>query len=90
MRQRRPVTVTATPVPPAPPAAGPPATTQPQSTPPTPERCQGYHYWQADWMHGQVGPDGVLLYPHRCRNCGLEVRAADIGDAAQKAAALET
>jgi hypothetical protein len=83
IRQRRPVTVTATPVPPLPAAAPPPAE-------PTRERCQGYHYWQVDWERGQAGPDGVLVYPHRCRNCGIEVRAADIGDAAQKAAALPT
>ena len=89
VRQRRPVTVTATPVPPPPPAAGPPAAAPPPSAL-TRDRCQGYHYWQADWMHGQVDPDGVLLYPHRCRNCGIEVRAADIGDAAQKAALLDT
>ena len=91
VRQRRPVTVTATPVssPPPPPAAGPPAAAAPAAEQAL-EPCQGYHYWQADWMHGQLGPDGVLLYPHRCRNCGIEVRAADIGDAAKKAAALET
>ena len=88
VRQRRPVTVTATPVPPPPPAAGPPATAPPPPSEPTREPCEGYHYWQVDWMHGQVGPDGVLVYPHRCRNCGIEVRAADIDDAAQKAAAL--
>jgi hypothetical protein len=99
VRQRRPVTVTATPVPPPPPAAGPPAVAppavaepavaQPRAAP-AGERCQGHHYWQVDWMQGQVGPDGVLRYPHRCRNCGIEVRAADIGEAAQKAAALES
>jgi hypothetical protein len=89
VRQRRPVTVTATPVPTPPLAADLPAAAPPPPGP-TGDRCQGYHYWQADWMHGQVGPDGVLLYPHRCRNCGIEVRAADIGDAAQKAALLDT
>jgi hypothetical protein len=93
-RQRRPVTVTATPVPPPPPPAAPPAAGAPAAAPPpvapAGENCQGYHYWQVDWMKGQVGPDGVLMYPHRCRNCGIEVRAADIGDAAQKAAALES
>jgi hypothetical protein len=89
IRQRRPVTVPATPVPPAPPVAGPPEAASSSASEPTLGPCQGYHYWQADWMHGQLGPDGVLLYPHRCRNCGIEVRAADIGDAAKKAAALE-
>ena len=85
MRQRRPVTVTATPVPPPSPAAGPPVAPEPAR-----ERCEGYHYWQVDWEHGEAGPDGVLVYPHLCRNCGIEVRAADIGDAALKAGALET
>jgi hypothetical protein len=93
VRQRRPVTVTATPVPPPPataaPAADSPAVAPPPAAPAS-GPCQGYHYWQVDWMHGQVGPDGVLRYPHRCRNCGVEVRAADIGEAAQKAAALES
>jgi len=88
LRQRRPVTVTATPVPP-PPAGAPPAAAPPPAAP-TPERCQGYHYWQVDWEHGEMGPDGALVYPHRCRNCGIEVRAADIDDAAEKAAALPT
>jgi len=85
MRQRRPLTVTATPVPPsaapAPAAAAPPPAA-------APERCEGYHYWQVDWERGETGPDGALVYPHRCRNCGIEVRAADIDDAAEKAAAL--
>jgi len=91
MRQRRPVTVTATPVPPsAAPAPAPAAAAAAAAPSPAgaPERCQGYHYWQVDWEHGETDPEGKLVYPHRCRNCGIEVRAADIDDAAQKAAAL--
>jgi hypothetical protein len=114
MRQRRPVTVTVTPIPPAPPPAAAPApTADPAPTAaPTPdpapaaaaapvvaaqapaeaalERCEGFHYWQVDWERGELGPDGVLVYPHRCRSCGIEVKAADIGDAATKAAAIPT
>ena len=72
-RQRRPVTVAATPVPPAPPT--------PASPPPAAEACAGFHYWQVDWDQGEAGPDGRMTYPHRCRNCGIEVRAHDIGEA---------
>jgi len=82
-RQRRPVTVTATPVP-APPAAAPPPAEPPAA------HCEGFHYWQVDWDRPEAGPDGALTYPHRCRNCGLEVRATDIGDASARAAAGES
>jgi hypothetical protein len=93
MRNRRPVTVTATPVPPPPtPSPEPltPAATLPPSPPPAAAgsgqgRCEGFHYWQVDWDRGEPGPDGPMTYPHRCRNCGVEVRATDIGDASAKA-----
>jgi hypothetical protein len=46
--------------------------------------CAGHHYWQVNWDSAE--PDGT--YVHRCRRCGLEVRARDIGDAATRAEAL--
>jgi hypothetical protein len=84
LRQRRPVTVTVTPVP-APPAPAAPSALAPAE--PALKRCEGFHYWQVDWDQGELGPDGVLVYPHVCRTCGVEVRAADISDATEKAAA---
>ncbi len=77
--RRRPVTAKFTPVEPRPAVAPPPPE-------PVRQLCEGFHYWQVDWDHGELGPDGVLSYPHRCRNCGVEVRATDINDAAAKAA----
>jgi hypothetical protein len=70
LRRRRPVTVTVTPVGEAAPSIAP---------------CEGHHYWQVDWDSAQHGPGGDVTYVHRCRRCGLEVRAADIGEAAAKA-----
>ena len=51
-------------------------------------RCEGFHYWEVDWDHPEPTPGGAVTYPHRCRRCGLEVHASDIGDAATKAASL--
>ena len=84
LHRRRPVTVTVTPV--------PPAVTAAAQIPAEPalELCAGHHYWRVDWDRGELGPDGLLLYPHRCRNCGIEVKATDIGDAAAKVAELST
>ncbi len=73
LRRRRPVTVTVRPV-------------RPVSL--EVARCEGFHYWEVDWDHPEPGPGGTVAYPHRCRRCGLEVHASDIGDAAAKAASL--
>jgi hypothetical protein len=73
LRRRRPVTVAVTPV---------------DETAPIVEPCDGHHYWQVDWDSAQPDPSGNVRYVHRCRRCGLEVRASDIGDAAAKAASL--
>ncbi|HWB22135.1 MAG TPA: Fn3-like domain-containing protein [Gaiellaceae bacterium] len=48
--------------------------------------CVPYHYWEVKWDQGRPGPNGVTLYPHRCRNCGIQVIATDINDAADQAA----
>jgi len=74
LRRRRPVTVSVTPV----------QAPVPQAT----DRCAGHHYWQVDWRSAAPGPGGTVTYTHRCRHCGLEVRASDIGDAAAQAASL--
>ena len=63
--RRRPATVTATPL--APELA--------------PARCEGLHYWDVDWQRPQAGANGAVVYPHRCRRCGVEVLAVDIADA---------
>ena len=55
---------------------------------PTLEACTPFHYWEVDWDSAQQGADGVTRYPHRCRNCGLQVLATDINDAAAQADAL--
>ena len=34
---------------------------------------------------GTLGDDGVWRFPHRCRNCGLELLATDIADASAQA-----
>jgi hypothetical protein len=71
-----------TPVPPpaapvAPAEAAPPATRPPQ--------CDPYHFWEVSYERGQLGEDGVWRFPHRCRNCGLELVAADVADATAQA-----
>ena len=72
LKRRRPVPVTVTPV---------------GHTSPSVTRCEGHHYWQVDWDSAEPGPGGNVTHVHRCRRCGLEVRAADIGDAAARAEA---
>jgi hypothetical protein len=37
---------------------------------------------------GELGADGVWRFPHRCRNCGLELVASDVADATARSAAL--
>jgi hypothetical protein len=64
-RRRRPLTVTARPVAPE----------------LVPARCEGFHYWDVDWQRPQRGANGAVVYPHRCRRCGVEVLAVDIADA---------
>ena len=74
LQRRRPVTVSVTPV----------QAPSPQAK----DRCAGHHYWHVDWSSAEPGPGGTVTYTHRCRRCGLEVRASDIGDAAAQAASL--
>jgi hypothetical protein len=64
--------------PPPPPSTAPP----PQSRPP---ECVPYHYWEVAYDRGELGADGVWRFPHRCRNCGLEVLATDVDDATAQA-----
>jgi hypothetical protein len=52
------------------------------------DRCAGHHYWRVDWDSARPGPGGTVTYIHHCRRCGLEVRASDIGDAAEQGASL--
>jgi hypothetical protein len=75
------------PVAPAPPVAAvvpPPA--PPQEVAPGSDPCVPFHYWEVLWDQARPGPAGVTLYPHRCRNCGIQVIATDINDAADQAA----
>lgn len=46
-----------------------------------PARCEGFHYGDVDWQRPQQGVNGAVVYPHRCRRCGVEVLAVDIADA---------
>ena len=67
--------------PPEEPAPPPPAAPPPASAPVAP--CD--HYWEVAYDRGQLGEDGVWRFPHRCRNCGLELLAADVADATAQA-----
>lgn len=60
---------------------------EPEPATPTVEACTPYHYWDVDYEHGVHGSDGQWRFPHRCRNCGLEVLARDVTDASDQAAA---
>ena len=50
-----------------------------------PASCTPFHYWDVDYDHGAQDDDGTWRFPHRCRNCGLEVTAKDITDASAQA-----
>ena len=50
-----------------------------------PASCTPFHYWDVDYDHGAQDGDGTWRFPHRCRNCGLEVTAKDITDASAQA-----
>jgi hypothetical protein len=72
----------------APPAPAPPVAPVPPVT--TSPPCDPYHFWEVGYDRGELGADGTWRFPHRCRNCGLEVLARDISDASAQADALRT
>jgi hypothetical protein len=86
--------------PPLPPEPGPepapaPAPTSVPAPPPAPEQtrraeCDQHHFWEVAYDRGQLGEDGVWRFPHRCRNCGLELLARDVDDATAQADALHS
>ena len=45
--------------------------------------CEPYHHWIPDYDAGVDGPDGVTRFPHRCRDCGLQVVAKDVSEATE-------
>jgi hypothetical protein len=49
------------------------------------ERADHDHLWDVAYDRGELGPDGVWRFPHRCRICGREVVASDVSDAAARA-----
>jgi Bacterial protein of unknown function (DUF916) len=78
-------------VPPVAPPAPPAVVAAPATAPSAAEEagsdpCVPFHYWEVLWDQARPGPGGVTLYPHRCRNCGIQVIATDINDAADQAA----
>jgi WxL interacting protein linking bacterial and host surfaces len=50
--------------------------------------CDPHHYWDVAYDRGELGDDGIWRFPHRCRNCGLELLARDVDDATAHADAL--
>jgi WxL interacting protein linking bacterial and host surfaces len=54
---------------------------------PTAERADHEHLWDVAYDRGELGPDGVWRFPHRCRICGRQVVASDVTDAASRAGA---
>jgi LPXTG-motif cell wall-anchored protein len=51
--------------------------------------CDPYHHWIVDHDAPVTGADGIVRYPHRCRDCGLQVVAKDISEATDFAAAMK-
>ena len=47
--------------------------------------CDGDHLWEVAYDRGELGRDGVWRFPHKCRECGLELMATDTADAAAQA-----
>ena len=76
--QHQPEFAPAPPEPVPPPAPAAPAQTR------RPE-CDPHHFWEVAYDRGQLGEDGVWRFPHRCRNCGLELLARDVEDATAQA-----
>ena len=64
-------------------APGPPPAAAP--APERPPQCVPYHFWEVAYDRGELGGDGVWRFPHRCRNCGLELLARDVDDATAQA-----
>jgi hypothetical protein len=69
----------------------PPPTPEPEPAPPPPAAttrrpgCVPHHFWEVAYERGEIGDDGVWRFPHRCKNCALEVLATDITDASAQA-----
>ena len=61
---------------------------QPAPTQTRRPECDPHHFWEVAYDRGQLGANGVWRFPHRCRNCGLELLASDVADATAQAAAL--
>jgi hypothetical protein len=76
--ERSPEEITAPPPPPSP--SGP---LPPQPAPIAASDCE--HEWEVAYDRGTVGEDGVWRFPHRCRNCGVELLARDVTDARERA-----
>jgi hypothetical protein len=77
------------PTPPPPPAAAEPppvAQAPPAPAPAVAAPACDPHYWEVAYERGTLGEDGIWRFPHRCRNCGLELLARDIADASAIAA----
>jgi hypothetical protein len=76
---------------PAAPARPFPAPVEERTAPPLspaatrPPECDPYHFWEVAYERGELGADGVWRFPHRCRNCGLELLASDVSDATARA-----
>jgi hypothetical protein len=75
---------TAAPPPPEAPAAAPVAAAATR-----PPACDPHHFWEVAYERGELGADGVWRFPHRCRNCGLELLASDVAAATAQADARD-
>ena len=73
--------------PPATPEPEPQPTPPPAATARRPE-CVPHHFWEVAYERGEIGSDGVWRFPHRCKNCALEVMATDVADAGAQAEKL--
>lgn len=76
--------------PPAPAASPEPAepavaTEPPAAARPSSPACESYHHWEVAYERGTLGDDGVWRFPHRCRNCGLQLLARDTANASAQA-----
>jgi hypothetical protein len=71
-----------------PPRVEPEPAPPPQPAPATEPSAPGghRHYWEVAYDRGKLDADGVWRFPHRCRECGVEVLAENIEDASAQAA----
>jgi hypothetical protein len=88
-RRRQPAGATEPPAPASPAAPAEPVLSTSESEQPASlsrsAACRPFHHWDVGYDRGTLDAEGVWQFPHRCRNCGLELIATDTAAASARA-----